>query len=173
MACARARGLTCSRPSQDLPLEGKKQVVALVTSDKGLCGALNSTLVRPLQLELRANAANISVACIGVKGRNGLATSYRDSIWFHVSEFGKNPVTFMEVSLVADQLVNAPDKRDHDLLRLQFNYYLNMVQSRPTDTKFLSKAAFVAQTDVLQKYEFEGGLKVCSGGGSVCECGRD
>lgn len=148
-------------PSQDdVSLEGKKQVVALVTSDKGLCGSLNSTLVRPLQLELRSNAANISVACIGVKGRNGLATSFRDNIWFHVAEFGKNPVTFMEVSVVADQIVNSPDRRDHDLLRLQFNYYLNMVQSRPTDTKFLSKNAFVnEQKDLSAVYEFEGGLK--------------
>lgn len=143
---------------KDINLEGKKQTVALVTSDKGLCGSLNSTLVRPLQLELRTNAANISVACIGVKGRNGLATSFRDNIWFHVAEFGKNPVTFAEVAQVTDLIVNTPE-RQADVLRLQFNYYLNMVQSRPTDTKFLSKPAFVAQADVLQKYEFEGGLK--------------
>jgi ATP synthase F1 gamma subunit len=144
---------------KDMDLAGKKQVIAIITSDKGLCGSLNSTLVRPLQLELRQNAANISVACVGVKGRNGLATSFRDNIWFHVSEFGKNPVTFAEVSIVADQLVNSPDKTNTDVLRVQYNHYLNMVQSRPTDTKLLSKKAFTEQKDVLQKYDFDGGLK--------------
>lgn len=62
---------TLQKPFQDKAkdekTEGKKQLVLLVTSDKGLCGALNSTLVRPLQLELRSNAANMTVACLGVK----------------------------------------------------------------------------------------------------------
>ncbi len=84
--------------NKELPLEGKKQLVLLVTSDKGLCGALNSTLVRPLQLELRKSPGQIGVACVGVKGRNGLATSFRDSIVMHVSEFGKSPVSFMEAA---------------------------------------------------------------------------
>jgi F0F1-type ATP synthase gamma subunit len=97
--------------------------------------------VRPLQHELRKNAGNISVACIGVKGRNGLATSFRDAIMLHVSEFGKNPVTFMEAAYVADQIFNGPveERREHDVVRLQFNHYLNMVQSRPTDSKYPSK----------------------------------
>ncbi len=143
-------------------MEGKKQLVLLVTSDKGLCGALNSTLVRPLQQELRKNAANISVACIGVKGRNGLATSFRESVMLHVSEFGKNPVTFMEAAYVTDQIFNGPpeERREHEVIRLQYNHYLNMVQSRPTDSKYVSKPAFVDQPDLLSKYEFEGGLKV-------------
>jgi F-type H+-transporting ATPase subunit gamma len=78
-------------------LEGKKQLVMLVTSDKGLCGALNSVLVRPLQMELRNNRENIDVACIGGKGRNGLVTGYKENILMHVLGFGKTPVTFMEV----------------------------------------------------------------------------
>lgn len=69
---------------------------------------MNSTLVRPLQHELRKNGKDISVACIGVKGRNGLATSFRDSVMLHVSEFGKNPVTFMEAAYVTDQIFNGP-----------------------------------------------------------------
>ncbi len=147
--------------NKELPLEGKKQLVLLVTSDKGLCGALNSTLVRPLQLELRKTPGQISVACVGVKGRNGLATSFRDSIMLHVSEFGKNPVSFLEAAYVADQILNPPpeERREHDVIRLQYNHYLNMVQSKPTDSKFASKAAFVDQPDMLYKYEFEGGLK--------------
>jgi F-type H+-transporting ATPase subunit gamma len=60
--------------NKELPLEGKKQLVLLVTSDKGLCGALNSTLVRPLQLELRKNPGDISVACVGVKVTGGRIT---------------------------------------------------------------------------------------------------
>jgi len=147
--------------TKEVPHEGKKQLVLLVTSDKGLCGALNSTLVRPLQHELRKNGADMAVACIGVKGRNGLATSFRNSIMLHVSEFGKNPVTFMEAAYVTDQIFNGPpeERRPHDVIRLQFNYYLNMVQSRPTDSKYVSKVAFVDQPDLLSKYEFEGGLK--------------
>ena len=147
--------------TKEVPVEGKKQLVLLVTSDKGLCGALNSTLVRPLQLELRRNAANVSVACIGVKGRNGLATSFRDSIRMHVSEFGKNPVTFMEAAYVTDKILNGTggDRSQPDVIRLQFNQFLNMVQSKPTDSKFVSKNLFVSQPNLLAGYEFEGGLK--------------
>ena len=97
--------------------EGKKQLVLLVTSDKGLCGALNSQLTRPLQRELRANPDMMSVACIGVKGRNGLASSFKASIMLHVSEFGKNPVTFMEAAYVTDTIFNGPEeeRREHQV----------------------------------------------------------
>jgi len=146
---------------KDVDLEGKKQLVLLVTSDKGLCGSLNSVLVRPLQTELRDNGENMSVACIGVKGRNGLATSFKDSIMLHVSEFGKNPVTYMEAAYVTDAIFNGPaeERREHEVIRLQYNHYLNMVQSRPTDSRYCDKEAFMEQPALLQDYEFEGGLK--------------
>jgi hypothetical protein len=107
--------------TKEVPIEGKKQLILLVTSDKGLCGALNSTLVRPLQLALRKNAANMAIACIGVKGRNGL-TSFKDSIMLHVSDFGKNPVSFLETAYVTDLIFNGPpeERREHDVVRVQY-----------------------------------------------------
>merc|ERR1711991_266087 len=140
--------------------EGKKQLVILVTSDKGLCGSLNSAMVRPLQTELKKNAENMKVAAIGNKGRNGLQTSYKQNMVLHVSDFGKSPVTYMEVAYVVDMLLNDPENQEsYDVIRLQYNHYLNMVQSKPTDTKFLSKEAFVSQQNIMEEYEFEGGLQ--------------
>jgi hypothetical protein len=44
------------------------------------------------------------------------------------------------------------------VFKKRYNHYLNMVQSRPTDSKYVSKPLFVDQPNLLQNYEFEGGL---------------
>lgn len=66
-------------------------------------------------------------------------------------------MTFAEVSYVIDTVIQSAGA--FDVLRLQYNHYINMVQSKATDTRYLNKEAFVEQRDLLYKYDFEGGLK--------------
>jgi len=138
--------------------DGDRAWVVVITSDKGLCGSLNSQLVRPLQLEIREERDAFMVACLGAKGRNGLAAGYKENIWFHVSEFGKAPITFAEVSYCVDQMLNSPEAEElgAQVVRIQYNYYINMVQSELKDVKFLSKSEFVNQE--MYEYEMEGGI---------------
>lgn len=46
----------------------KRRAVILVTSDRGLCGAFNSNLIRTAEERMRESRGTVSLVCIGKKG---------------------------------------------------------------------------------------------------------
>src|SRR5438105_1550292 len=54
-----------------LPREGARRALLIVTSDKGLCGAFNTNLIREAMRYVRAHGAgNVELFIVGRKGRD-------------------------------------------------------------------------------------------------------
>merc|ERR1719478_1676950 len=63
-------------------------------SDRGLCGGINSgaaKYTRLLDARLEASGQNVSIACIGDKGRGQLQRTHGDKILYSVDEHQKAP----------------------------------------------------------------------------------
>ncbi|MCL2469209.1 MAG: F0F1 ATP synthase subunit gamma [Alphaproteobacteria bacterium] len=74
-------------PSPLLAGHGKNETILLVvmTSDRGLCGAFNSTVIRATRLhikELESAGKKIKLLCIGRKGRDALRRDYGQHILY-------------------------------------------------------------------------------------------
>ena len=67
--------------------EGDKELVLLITTDKGLCGGLNTNLIR---LVLDNTGADCSFFTVGSKGRKSLARVGRNLI----ADFSRWPIRF-------------------------------------------------------------------------------
>ncbi|KHJ84323.1 ATP synthase F1, gamma subunit, partial [Oesophagostomum dentatum] len=75
--------------------EKKKQLLILVTSDRGLCGGVHSSIAREAKHILaRAGDKDIRVVCIGDKARNALQRIYSQRFILTGNDIGRSPPTF-------------------------------------------------------------------------------
>lgn len=53
--------------------EKPKELIVACSSDRGLCGAIHSSICKHIKAELAADASNAAILCIGDKSRAQLA----------------------------------------------------------------------------------------------------
>jgi len=122
-----------------------------VTSDRGLCGSINSSIVKAIRLEARKiNPDSLKLAVVGTKGKAGLQRERGDQILFVAADLTKRlPVNFADVLAVADRIASI----ETDVIALMYQRFISIIQSEPTRIVIGSRAA-IADLDV-SKYEFD------------------
>ncbi len=114
---------------EDHPLlkaqDGSRELVILVTTDKGLCGPLNTNLLR---LVLEQSPPDADFITIGNKGRQALVRTKRNIVAdFHV----KDPVAFLEVKPVAEFVIEKFLAGDYDKITVAFTNFKNTITQEP------------------------------------------
>jgi F-type H+-transporting ATPase subunit gamma len=113
---------------QRLPIEEKAGRIThvAITSDKGLCGGVNTQVSKQVRLscndeEAKGNAAKIFI--VGGKGVTTLKRLYGDRFSSTFEEASKMPWTFATASIIADRLAASKPAR----AKLVFNEFRSMV----------------------------------------------
>ena len=88
---------------------GRDQVhlVVVMTSDRGLCGGFNSTIVRAARRkirELREQGKEVKIFCVGRKGREQLRRDLGALIVGHIEDIGKPRLTFAAAAGIGERL---------------------------------------------------------------------
>ena len=137
----------------------EKNLTVAVTTDKGLCGGINTAVAKYSRGAARAVATGegkvAEYVVVGEKGRSQLVRDSRDSIVATVADVGKVRVTFPQAAAVADILL----KTEFDAARLVFNRFVSAISFKPTIATVLSPAALERQAEAggsLDSYEVEG-----------------
>jgi ATP synthase F1 gamma subunit len=104
----------------------KKVAVVGVSSDKGMCGSINTNvrkkIVNKLLPEAEAKGVDVSMVSVGGKMRNWVRKMNPDELTAVVSECFKNPPNFSLAAAIAEQVVDsAPESTT-----IVFNKYINM-----------------------------------------------
>lgn len=84
------------------------------TSDKGLCGGVNSQVAKQARIGTVAEEAKGNVAkimCLGNKGIQAIKRLYGDRITYTFEELQKVPWTFTAASIVAEQVIATAPQR--------------------------------------------------------------
>ncbi len=89
---------------EEKPDESGTKLLVAVTSDRGLCGAVHTSVARQIRNELAAGGDNIKVICIGDKSRAILQRLYGKNIILVANEVGRKPPTFLDAARVAEQI---------------------------------------------------------------------
>ena len=109
--------------------EVKKRLLVVFSSDRGLCGAFNSGLLRKTEKELQENSVPTELVLIGKK-----ATSYfsRRSypIWKKVDGFWAN-FSHANASALAQELLAAFTSGEFDRVDLAYNEFLSIMSQVP------------------------------------------
>eukprot|EP00246_Nothoceros_aenigmaticus_P012081 TRINITY_DN3580_c0_g1_i1.p1 TRINITY_DN3580_c0_g1~~TRINITY_DN3580_c0_g1_i1.p1 ORF type:complete len:340 (+),score=57.37 TRINITY_DN3580_c0_g1_i1:43-1020(+) len=148
----------------DSPVVGNdasKHVIVAITSDRGLCGGINSTSVKfsKAVFNIATGAGKeAKYVIIGEKGRAQLSRDSRKKIAVTISETQKLELSFTQVSMMADELLKS---LEFDVMSLVFNKFRSVVTFQPTVATVLSPEVMARESEggslaYLDNYEIEG-----------------
>lgn len=120
-----------------LPREkGEKRIlVVAITSDRGLCGAFNSTIVKhTLSLLEKYEGKEVEILTIGKKGndilkKTGKVSRYCEGFFDHMD--------FQKVATLAQEFMDAYTKGTYDRIILVYNSFKNVATQILTEEVFL------------------------------------
>ncbi|KAL6515148.1 hypothetical protein OROHE_018780 [Orobanche hederae] len=117
----------------DMPsVDVKKNVIVTISSDKGLCGGINSTSVKISRALYKLNAGpekENKFVIVGEKAKAQLVRDSKKAIDLSFNELQKNPLNFTQISVVADDILK---NVEYDALRIVFNKFQSVVSFLPT-----------------------------------------
>ena len=129
---------------EHLPLfdqrEPEKVAVVVITSNKGLCGAFNSNIIKTVNHLIaekyadQHRAGHLQLICIGKKGKEHLSKLY--PVAYYNEELLDNP-DFTELSTLTDKLVQQFVNHEVDKVEVVYNQFLNAATQRVTVEEFL------------------------------------
>uniref|UniRef100_A0A7S3RAQ1 ATP synthase subunit gamma n=1 Tax=Dunaliella tertiolecta TaxID=3047 RepID=A0A7S3RAQ1_DUNTE len=112
-----------------------KTATVAVTSDKGLCGGLNSNISKYTRMMLQLNqstgetVSEQTVASIGDKGRSQLTRTHGDIYTLSVMDAFK-PINFAQASLIAEELLK--QNPEAEVFRILYNKFVSAIAFKPT-----------------------------------------
>lgn len=104
------------------PLEDKKTLIVVASSDKGLCGGIHSGLAKATRRVLQANP-NAEVVVLGEKAKAQLARTNSEDIVLSFSNVCKDIPTFADAQAIADQIALLPG--EYASVKVLFNSFVN------------------------------------------------
>lgn len=111
--------------------EGGKTLVLLVTTNRGLCGGLNTNLLKKVHSEVPEDAQFVTV---GTKGRRVVAKLQKELIAdFEVDD----PVPFGDTKILARFLTKQFLDGKVDRVLIAYNHFVNTLTQRPEVTQLL------------------------------------
>jgi F-type H+-transporting ATPase subunit gamma len=101
-------------------------LVVVMTSDRGLCGGFNSTIVRGarrLIRDLRAGGKQVKILCVGRKGRDQLRRDFGTLIIGTIEEIAKPRLTYEAADRVARRIATMFEAGEFDVCTIIYNRF--------------------------------------------------
>ncbi|XAR63802.1 H(+)-transporting two-sector ATPase [Bertholletia excelsa] len=144
-------------------VDAKKNVIITISSDKGLCGGINSTSVKISRAIHKLNSGpekECKYVILGEKGKAQLVRDSKKDIELCITELQKYPLNYTQVSVLADDILK---NVEYDAFRIVFNKFHSVVSFLPTTATVLSPELVERESEAggklgdLDSYEIEGG----------------
>jgi len=129
-------------------------VLLAISSDKGLCGGINSRIAKEVKLTLAAQqeaGTATDVLIVGGKARDLLVRTHAKSLTACYDEVYKGAVTFSLASFLTEQMLATPA----DTYSVLFNEFKSVISFDVQKFDFKGPEALGA-SGALDEYEFEG-----------------
>lgn len=106
----------------------EKILVAVVTADKGLCGAFNANVIKAAQSFLNQNRGKaVSLTCIGRKGRDFFR---RHGLPIAQEYINLSDLNYDRAKEIARQLMDAYGQRTFDAVYVIYNEFKSVIQQK-------------------------------------------
>ena len=131
----------------------KKVLIVAITSNRGLCGAFNSSIIKQTnQLAEIYSEKKVSVLAIGKKGNDVLSKNF-EILSNQSSVFDK--LSFENVAEIAEMLMAKFESGAFDKIELVYNKFKNAATQIVTTEQFLPIVATANERGVPSDYIFE------------------
>ena len=139
-------------------------LVVVATSDRGLCGAFNSSIVRGARQRIRQlqnDGKTIKILCVGRKGRDQLRRDYGKLIVEAIDEVGRRKLSYADAQRIAGKIVAMFEAGEFDVCTIVYNRFksaINQIVTRQQLIPFPVEAAEGGESAATQSgaiYEYE------------------
>jgi len=124
---------------------GPKELYVAMTSDRGLAGAVHSSICKSIRQTLHDKVAagesldNVKILCVGDKSRAFMARFFPKQLIMVGSEIGRLPPTFNDAAKIANAIMTCGHEFDSG--KLLYNYYKSVVSYDTTEIPIFSQEA--------------------------------
>jgi F-type H+-transporting ATPase subunit gamma len=130
----------------------KNVLIVAITSNRGLCGAFNSNIIKQANVVAERYDANVSVLAIGKKANDALSknlevVSNQSSVY--------DDLTFDNVAEIAELLMEQFESKAVDKIEIIYNKFKNAATQEVMTEQFLPIEPLESDTNVNLDYIFE------------------
>ncbi|MBI3441797.1 MAG: F0F1 ATP synthase subunit gamma [Proteobacteria bacterium] len=138
-------------------------LLVVITSDRGLCGGFNGSIVRLARQKARDlldEGKDVKILCVGRKGRDVLKREYAGRIVYTFEGLGRKKLTFGDAMQVSQYVLDMITRREFDVCTVVYNQFKSVMSQLPTAQQLIPFAPPVmeeakADTGPKALYEFE------------------
>ena len=111
------------------------------TSDRGLCGGVNSGIIREIKAIATKKREKYAIFAIGEKGTLALTRPFPDLLYKSITNI-MTPVSFTTAAAIAQSLEQAAKDKGCDKIELVYNEFKNVVTSKIKRSEIISRVGF-------------------------------
>ena len=138
----------------------QRHLLVVVNTDKGLCGGLNSNIVKEAKAQARrliSEGKDVTFYLVGKKGRAPIRRDYEDRIKKHFDTSDVRTPGFEEAEAIADDLIERFEEGQFDVAHLVYPTFKSALSQDPTTTQLIPvpspQGSDEAGSDAVVEYE--------------------
>ncbi|NHF72665.1 F0F1 ATP synthase subunit gamma [Paracoccus xiamenensis] len=145
--------------------DDKRQLLVVLTSERGLAGGFNSTIVRLARQEadrLRGQGKDVTILTVGKKGREQLKREYGNLFVHHVDMADVKQVAYENAREIADEVLERFETGNFDVATLFYNRFESVISQVPTARQIIPAVIEEGEAaeGVSAEYDYEPGEEV-------------
>lgn len=124
--------------------------IVLITSDKGLCGAYNSNIIRNTLHFMRGLGHPVRLVTVGRRGRDFMIR-HGGNVIAEFSDLPPRP-SLLDITAVARTVIDDFLKSDYDEVYLAYTDFINTLTQKPTIRRLLPITPGQVESSVMREY---------------------
>ncbi len=134
----------------------KVHLLVVMTSERGLCGGFNSTIVRLARaraIELLGQGKTLKILTVGKKGREQLKRDYSQYFVAHVDMADVKRVGYVNAQTVAREVLTRFEAGEFDVATIFYNRFQSVIAQIPTALQVIPASFEAGSASALYDYE--------------------
>jgi F-type H+-transporting ATPase subunit gamma len=135
----------------------RTHLLVVMTSERGLCGGFNSSIVRLAKAriaDLQAQGRTVKILTVGKKGREQLKRDYASLFVGHVDLSQEKRIGYDTAAAIARDILGRFDAGEFDVATIFFNTFKSVIAQEPTAQQIIP-AAFETAGAESRLYDYE------------------
>ena len=139
----------------------KTHLIIVATSERGLCGAFNSSIVRLAKNHINnliSDGNNIKILTIGKKGREQIKRDFGDYMIEHVDLSEIKKISYDNASNISDNIISKFFDNEFDIATIFYNQFESVISQIPQSSQLIPikfKSDELTNDDNISNFVYE------------------
>lgn len=129
-----------------------KHLIIVLSSDRGLCGGLNTNIVKYAKNHARSlieNGKEVKIICIGKKAFDQLKAEFGDKIVETIFGIFKANIEYKVAEDLATKIISLFEKREFDICEVIYNKFKSAIVREPTKKQLIPAPISLVKNKVV------------------------